>query len=206
MTVNHNHFELLCALAASDELTEPELVELNEHSLECVSCRNRIQEMTGINACLVLSHAFNHRNGRLPEGMQERFIARAIKEGVPLNSPSTAGLGNLGLASALFIVLLVTAAAIRTGPFSRPVCRDQSFRRCASRKVGSGDNPTPPGSPMSLLARRRDRSRARSRSVQVQSRLDPSRALQSNRKLSKTTIFPPHCPPRISCWRQCRRT
>ena len=55
MTLNHNYFELLCALAASDQLTEPELVELNEHSLECVSCRNRIQEMTGINACLVLS-------------------------------------------------------------------------------------------------------------------------------------------------------
>ncbi len=96
MTSNHKHFESLCAFAISDELTGPELVELHQHSLECVSCRNRIHEMTKIDAYLFLSRAFTRRNGRLPKGMRERFIARAIKEGVPLNSPSTAGLGNLG--------------------------------------------------------------------------------------------------------------
>src|SRR5271168_4243668 len=105
MTSNHNYLEFLCALAAGVELTGTELAELRAHSLECASCRNRILEMTQINACLLLSHAFNHRNGHLPEGMRERFVARAIKEGVPLTSPSAVGLGNLGVASALFIIL-----------------------------------------------------------------------------------------------------
>jgi hypothetical protein len=189
MTCNHNYFELLCALAASDELTGPKLVELREHSLECVACRDRIEEMTKTHACLLLSHAFNHPKGRLPEGMRERFIARAIKEGVPLTSPSTAGLGNLGVASALFIILLVTAAAIRTGPFSRPVLDAGHFDAAQYTKSVRATNPTPPDFTMNLLPRSRDRSRARSRSVQVQWRLDPSRALQVHPETSQNHYF-----------------
>jgi len=212
MTSNHNYFECLCALAASDELTGPELAELREHSLECASCRNRILEMTQINACLLLSHACNHRNGHLPEGMQERFVARAIKEGIPLNSPSTAGVGNLGLASALFIILLVTAAAIRTGPFSRPVLDTGHFDAAQYTTSVRATNRTPPDSPLNLLPRR-DRSRARSRSVQVQWRLDPSRALPVQPETFQNHYFPailssPHfmlaaMPPdvgRLSSW------
>jgi hypothetical protein len=177
MTSNHNYFESLCAFAINDGLTGPELVELHQHSLECVSCRNRIHEMTRIDACLFLSHAFTRRNGRLPKGMRERFIARAIKEGVPLNSPSTAGLGNLGLASALFIILLVTAAAIRTGPFARPAGDASHFDSAQLGNPVHVTSQTPPSSAMSLLPKRSDRSRgARSTSVLVQSRLDQSRS------------------------------
>jgi hypothetical protein len=190
MTSNHNYFEYLCALAASDELTGPELAELREHSLACAPCRNRIREMTKTNACLLLSHAFNHRKGRLPEGMRERFIARAIKEGVPLTSPSAVGLGNLGVASALFIVLLVTAAAIRTGPFSRPVMDTGHFDAVQLAKSVHTANPTPPDSTINLLPRRRDRSRARSRSVQVHWRLDRSRALPGHLETFQNHYFP----------------
>ncbi len=187
MTSNHNYLECLCALAPSDELTAPELAELREHSLECASCRNRILEMTQINACLL---GFNHRNGRMPEGMRERFIARAIKEGVPLTPPSAVGLGNLGVASALFIILLVTAAAIRTGPFSRPVLDAGRFDAAQYIASVRATNPTPPDSTMNLLPRRRDRSRARSRSVQVRWRLDPSRALPVHPGTFQNHYFP----------------
>jgi hypothetical protein len=190
MTVNHNHFELLCALAASDQLTEPELVELNEHSRECVSCKNRMQEMGKINACLVLAHAFNHRNERLPKGMRERFLARAIQEGVPLNSPSTVGLGTLGLASTLFIFLLVTAAAIRTGPFSRAVVDTSHLDAAHLANPVQVTIPAPPRSTVSLLARRRDRRGARSRSVRLQWRPDPSGALPGHLETSQNRDFP----------------
>jgi hypothetical protein len=190
MTSNHNYFECLCALAAGDELTGPELAELHEHSLECASCRNRILELTQINACLLLSHAFNHRNGRMPEGMRERFITRAIKEGVPLTSPSAVGLGNLSVASVLFIILLVTAAAIRTGPFSRPVVDAGRFDAAQYTKSVRATNPTPPDSPLNLLPRRRDRSHARSRSVQVKWRLDRSRALPVHPEAFQNHYFP----------------
>jgi hypothetical protein len=189
MTSNHTYFESLCAFAISDELTEPELVELHQHSLECVSCRNRIHEMTRIDACLFLSHASARRNGGLPKGMRERFIARAIKEGVPLNSPSTAGLGSLGLATALFIILLVTAAAIRTGPFSRPVVDDSHFDAAQLANPVHVASLTPPGPPMSLLPGRRDRSRgARSGSVLVQWRPD----LASGSQVRKSGALPGH--------------
>ena len=143
MTSNHKYFESLCAFAISDELIGPELVELHQHSLVCISCRNRIHEMTRIDACLSLSHAFTRRNRRLPKGTRERFIARAIKEGVPLKSASTAGLGNLGLASALFIILLVTAAhqnraILETSCGCRSVPRCAAGRSCSRRKPYTG--------------------------------------------------------------------
>jgi hypothetical protein len=194
MTSNHNYLKFLCALAAGVELTGTELAELRAHSLECASCRNRILEMTQINACLLLSHAFNHRNGLLPEGMRERFVARAIKEGVPLTSPSAVGLGNLGVASALFIILLVTAAAIRTGPFSRPVVDAGRFDAAQYTKSVRATNPTPPDSTMNLPPRRGDRIRARSRSVQVQWRLDPPRALPVHPGTFQNHYFPATLP------------
>ena len=206
MTSNHDYFEFLCALAASDELTGPELIELREHSVECAPCRNRI------NACLLLAHGFNQRNGRPSQGMRERFIARAIKEGIPLTSPSAVGLGNLGMASALFIILLLTAAAIRTGPFSRPVVDAGRFDAAQHTKSIHAANPTPPDSTMNLLPRKRDR-RARSRSFQVQWRLDPSRALPGHLQAFQNHYVPaalssPHyllaaLPPdvgRLSSW------
>ena len=175
MTSNHEYYESLCAIAISEELTGAELFELHQHSLECVTCRNRIHEMTKIDAFLSLSRALTCRDERLPKGMRERFMARAIKEGVPLNPPSTAGLGNLGLASALFVVLLITAAAIRTGPFSKPVLD------AGHSDVVQPANPvhvaslTPPGSIMTAPPGRKERGRARrSRSVLVAWRPNPS--------------------------------
>jgi hypothetical protein len=182
MTSNHNYFESLCALAISDELTGLELAELHQHSLQCISCRNHIHEMAKIDLCLLLSPAFARRYERLPKGMRERFITRAIKEGVPLNSPSTAGLGNLGLASALFIILLATAAAIRTGPFSRPVVDARHFDSAQVANPVHAANLTPPSSPMSLLPGRRDRSRGASlTNALAQWRPDPSLASQAGK-------------------------
>jgi hypothetical protein len=169
MMVNHDYFDFLCALAASDELTEPERVELHDHSLKCVSCRNRILEMTRMNAYLLLSHAFTSRRGRLPEGMRERFIARAIEQGVPLKSPATAGLGALGLASALFIILLVTAGAIRSGPFSITVADNGHF--------DTGSKPLHATKPALSDLRQGSggrRSYAKPKSVLVLRNLDPS--------------------------------
>ncbi len=175
MTANHGYFEFLCALAACDELTGPELVKLREHSLQCAFCTDRILEMIKVHTSLLLSHAFNHRKERLPEGMRERFIARAIKEGVPLKAPSTIGFGTLGLASALFIVLLVTAAALKRGPLSRPAVDIGHFDAAQLSKPVPATNLMPPDSATGLLPRRREPSRsAKSRSVLVEWRLDPS--------------------------------
>jgi hypothetical protein len=189
MTSNHNDFEFLCALAAADQLSGPERVELHQHSLQCSSCRNRMQEMAKANRYIALSHVFNDRTGALPKGMRERFIVRAIKEGVPLRSPSKIGLDNLGLASALFIILLATAAAIRTGPFSRPVADTSHFDAARLGSSAPMISPTPPSSPVSLLPRRREHRGAGPRGVQVRWRLAPSGALPGRLNIAQNRNF-----------------
>jgi hypothetical protein len=159
MKANHRYFEFLCALAASDELAAPELAELNEHSLECVSCKNRLNEMARINAVLLLSHAFTLRKARVPQGMRERFIARAIKEGVPLKSPSIVKVGALGLASAVFAILLVTAGVVKTGPFSRTAVDTSHFDAAQLSKPAPLARQMAPDSTVTLVQARRDRSR-----------------------------------------------
>lgn len=61
MTMNHAHFEMLCALAASRQLTSAELAEFHEHSERCSSCRDRLAEMTQLGAWLFCAHAVSSR-------------------------------------------------------------------------------------------------------------------------------------------------
>lgn len=117
MTASHKHFEFLCLLAASEELTEGETVALREHARACLSCRTRILETTQLTSHLLLAHAFRRKNGQLSADMRARFAERAIAEGVPLPRPSAAGSGRLGLAGVLLATLLIVAVAVNhAGP------------------------------------------------------------------------------------------
>jgi hypothetical protein len=117
MTASHKHFEFLCLLAASEELTEGETVALRDHARACVSCRARILETTQLTSHLLLARAFRRKNGQLSADMRERFAERAIAEGVPLPRPSAASVGRLGLAGVLLATLLIVAVAVNhAGP------------------------------------------------------------------------------------------
>jgi len=114
MTTNHTYFEVMCSLAASGQLTKTEQVELREHSEHCVLCRNRLVEMRQSGFQLFLARAFKTPSKRLPKGMQERFAARAISEGIPLSSRSAGtGFNALGMVTVLLLVLLLVAALSR---------------------------------------------------------------------------------------------
>jgi hypothetical protein len=120
MTTNHTYFEVMCSLAASGQLTKTEQVELREHSEHCVLCRNRLVEMRQSGFQLFLARAFKTPSKRLPKGMQERFAARAISEGIPLSSQSAGtGFNALGMVTVLLVLLLV-AAILQDGPVTRP--------------------------------------------------------------------------------------
>lgn len=159
MTAKHRYFEFLCAVAASHELAAAELAELNEHSLECVVCKNRLNEMARINAYLLLSHAFTLRKGRMPQGMRERFIVRAIKDGVPLTSPSIGKIGALGMASVLFAILLVTAGVVKSVPFSRTSVDTSHFEGAQLSKPAPLASQVVPDSAITLVQKRGDRIR-----------------------------------------------
>ena len=120
MKVNHSHFEVLCALAASGQLTSSELAELHEHSESCSSCRDRLVEMTQVSAELFCVRILNQSRIRMPKGMVDRFIACAKSEGVPLN-PRAASVGFSGpaLTAAFLLALLLVSATLQHGSFWR---------------------------------------------------------------------------------------
>jgi hypothetical protein len=121
MTTNHTYFEVMCSLAASGQLTKTEQVELREHSEHCVLCRNRLVEMRQSGFQLFLARAFKTPSKRLPKGMQERFAARAISEGIPLSSRSAGtGFNALGMVTVLLLILLLVAATLQDRPVTRP--------------------------------------------------------------------------------------
>jgi hypothetical protein len=116
MTANHIHFELWCALAASGQLTQTELAELREHAITCGACGRRIAELTELGAHLLLAHAMTHPGRRPPMGMKDRFVARAICEGVPLNTrSSTINARMLGCAAAIILCVLSIAVVHKRG-------------------------------------------------------------------------------------------
>ena len=122
MTTNHGDFEILCALAACGQLTKMERAELREHADHCVSCHTRLVEMRQVGIQLLLARAFKTRSKQLPKGMQERFAARAISEGIPLSSrPTGVGFSALGLVTVLLVALLLVTATLTDRALPRSV-------------------------------------------------------------------------------------
>jgi hypothetical protein len=127
MTANHTHFESLCALAASGQLTKVELAELHEHSEECPICSDQITELAQVSAGLFCAHVGKQPRGRMPNGMLERFIARANREGVPLD-PRAKGtvLSGPALTAAFVFALFLVSLTLHLG--SRTRSGDETVR------------------------------------------------------------------------------
>ena len=121
MNTNHSHFEVLCALAGSGQLTDTDMAELREHAERCPLCSGRLVEINELSVHIFCLHALKQRVARMPRGMRERFITRANNEGVPLSfrTPSV-GLGGFGWAAALVGVLLLVFSAQHFGPSRNP--------------------------------------------------------------------------------------
>ena len=116
MTVDHGDFEVVCALAASGLLTRTELAELSEHTAHCVVCHDRLVEFRRAGIQLLLVHELKNSAERLPKGMQQRFLARAIREGIPLRSSSRGvGFSALGSVTVLLVALLLVVATLNKG-------------------------------------------------------------------------------------------
>jgi hypothetical protein len=55
MSTSHDDFEVLCALAASGDLTKAEHAALREHLRDCISCQTRFIEMRRLAIPLLFS-------------------------------------------------------------------------------------------------------------------------------------------------------
>jgi hypothetical protein len=177
MTADHGDFEVGCALAASGLLTRTELAELSEHAAHCVLCYDRLVEFRRAGIQLLFVPRLRNSGERLPKGMQQRFVARAIREGIPLRSPS-AGVrfSALGSVTILLVALLLVAATLNNG--SLP---DTSQRPVALDKQTS----TPQEIPAHALAARRvlRRSRAAIRPLRAAPLFAPKLTFATNSEI-----------------------
>ena len=89
---HHEHFEELCALAASGQISEPDFVELRDHLQQCADCQSTYNEFIDLlHDKLPLAHpdvvGSSKRSGFVstPSSYQERFLTRARKEGIAVS-------------------------------------------------------------------------------------------------------------------------
>lgn len=82
----HEHYEELCALAATGQVEDCELSDFKAHLSSCEQCRALVHEFAEIGASVISSKARRSGNRDVPAGMTERFIARARSQGIPIDS------------------------------------------------------------------------------------------------------------------------
>src|SRR5581483_5941162 len=82
----HKHFEGLCALAATGQISGDSMAVLDAHVRECKQCQAFLEELTPVKShvapVLAASHA---RTYEPPDGMRERFLQRAAQSGIDLH-------------------------------------------------------------------------------------------------------------------------
>jgi hypothetical protein len=122
MSSSHDDFEVLCALAASGDLTRTEHAALREHLRNCISCRSYLTDMRRLAVPLLFAQQLQTPGRQSRKGMQERFAERAIREGIPLR-PRSQGVGvhALGMVTVVLVVLLLVTATLRHSPTMKAV-------------------------------------------------------------------------------------
>ncbi|MCU1224331.1 MAG: Anti-sigma factor RskA [Edaphobacter sp.] len=123
----HEHYEELCAIAASGQASEDELTDLKSHLDTCASCRGIAYDFTEIGAQGLSVLAAERQRWRIPSGMTQRFIARASSEQIEIKREPASRMPNRnrfavfaaagGVAAAALIASFLTFA--KPKPFSR---------------------------------------------------------------------------------------
>jgi anti-sigma factor RsiW len=81
----HEHFEELCAAAASGQASEEEMAELKSHMETCPTCQRVVSDFMAISAQGLAPLAGKQSRGAIPSGMTGRFLARARSEGIDVS-------------------------------------------------------------------------------------------------------------------------
>jgi hypothetical protein len=147
----HEHFEELCALAASGQISEPEFVELQDHLQQCAPCQSTYTDFVDLlHDKLPLADPEVTGSSKLPgffsenSSYHERFLARARKEGLtvsqgPLRDTvgnklrswflprlGTAQLATLGAAVLMVAVVLLSYGFYQSNARYRRLASDQA--------------------------------------------------------------------------------
>lgn len=116
--IDHESYEILCALAASGRASADDLRQLSDHMAQCADCREQLSDFVQLSAQVLPFHGDTYKRERVPSGMTKRFRERARVEGIALDGASRSVL-NHGVVSRLVwsavaaILLLVGVFAFR---------------------------------------------------------------------------------------------
>ena len=129
MSQTHERYEMLTALATAGQLPESDLIDLAQHTRECVPCREAMVAMEAVSLAIFVAHATTVGRQSMPAGMQRRFEQRAASAGIPLRR-SVAGTMDAGvLRLALVTATLAICAALSWSLITRthlPVSQSQT--------------------------------------------------------------------------------
>jgi hypothetical protein len=82
---SHEHYEELCALAASGQASQPDLADLKAHLETCPGCRSFTDDVMQLSAQSLSMLAAKRSQCEIPSGMTQRFVARARTEGIAMS-------------------------------------------------------------------------------------------------------------------------
>ncbi|HWY54129.1 MAG TPA: hypothetical protein VNZ03_06675 [Terriglobales bacterium] len=113
---SHEHYEELCAFAASGQASQLDLADLKAHLESCPSCRCLADDFTQVSGQGLSMLAAKRSKCQIPSGMTQRFIARARSEGIEMSRGSAARVMNrnrpllvaaMGAVAAVVLILVI---------------------------------------------------------------------------------------------------
>ena len=145
MIRDHKFYEMQSALAATGQLTNAELTELEQHATNCASCRVCIADMAEMSREFFLMQAGRMKSKGTPAGMQERFLERAANAGISVSRSSSTHFDLRFVRVVVITVLLALCTSLSWKVFSAP----EAERKAAldSSTAGSQPAPTSEGTP-----------------------------------------------------------
>ena len=161
MSAGHDEFEVLCALAASGDLTTTEHAALREHLRDCLSCQNYLIEVRSLAIPLLLAQQLKTPGRQLRKDLQVRFAERAIRSGIPL-SPRSSGVGfsALGMVTVALVALLLVTATLQHSPGRSSIVDTGTAESAQIAPVRSPSNMTSLPAPARVRRIRRDQKTA----------------------------------------------
>jgi hypothetical protein len=111
----HEPYEIVCALAASGQLTARERARFDVHCTQCPACRRQLEDLISIGLQLQLDAAIHATSAPMSAGALERFRARAMREGIALRSAPARPSPLYALATAACVLVIVAALVSMPG-------------------------------------------------------------------------------------------
>src|SRR5438552_3397409 len=116
--IEHESYEILCALAASGRASDDDLKQLSDHMSQCADCREQLSDFVQLSAQVLPLHGDEYKAQRVPSGMSKRFRERARAEGIALDGSPRSVLNHrvvsrLAWSAAAAIVVLVGVVTFR---------------------------------------------------------------------------------------------